>query len=273
MVTWASVEEAQEWLTGSIDALEQGNWRLALQLCGGDVVATEFGLVELGLLLSAAATSIYSLGIGDVSAARRQLSAGAGMLPPFLRRAGADGHVLANLVPRPSSAQPLRSVLAWRAARILWREQCLIAELLNRLREHDSPRDHLVEAYIQRMGEVEFSPFSWYRPARPTPRPRRKPVDPSVTLTRLDMLLRASRLRKLALPEAGDVSQSPWHDIGGPRGLRAEALSRLASRPEPLGPETKHLSDPIPIRLGHLRAWEYARQWRIDVGHAESDRQ
>jgi hypothetical protein len=271
MVTWALVAAAPEWLTWSIDALERGNWRLALQLCGADVVATEAGLVELAAILSTTAIGISSLGIGDVAAAIPQFSAAAKMLPPIFKRPGADDHVLASVPPRASSDQPVLSLLTWGAARILWREQSFVSELLSWLRENHRPRDCLVEAYSLRMGEVEFSPDFWDRQTRPAGALQVQEPDPLIT--RKDLLRRASWLRKLVLPETGDVSQSVWHDIGGPVGLRAAALSRLGRRSRPLGPETKHPSDPIPIRLGHLRAWECARQWRIDVGRAQSDRQ
>jgi hypothetical protein len=88
-----------------------------------------------------------------------------------------------------------------------------------------------------------------------------------VTPSRRVFLQRASNLRKLAFPKAGDVSESVWKDIGGHWGLRAQAQTRLASRSlTPWANETG-IRASVPLRLGHLRAWEYARQWKRDLDY------
>jgi hypothetical protein len=118
----------------------------------------------------------------------------------------------------------------------------------------------MVQAYIQFMFEVEFSPFDWYRPTKESTRD-----DPPVTPTRTDMCRRASNLRKLAVPMAGDVSKNVWLDIGGHRGLRAEAQAKLSALPlTPWAKETG-LRGQVPVRLGRRRAWEHAQQWKRDL--------
>jgi hypothetical protein len=262
MATGASAQSEQHRLPRSIEALEDGDYRTALNLCNKGMAAEDPRIAMLAVLLRTTAGGIHALACGEVASAIRQFSTAAAMLPPALKHLDRYGRPVATLVAEPLSES--FPIAAWtcRSARILWREQHLIAHLLWRLSEPASARDHMIEACMQFLREVEFMPFSWHRPTRGITLD-----DPPVTATRGDICRRASNLRKLSQPRKGDVSQSVWHDIGGYRGLRTEALFTLANRP--LTPWPKSVD--VPIRFGHQDAWDYATHWknRLSAGKSQ----
>jgi hypothetical protein len=267
MVARGSSGAKQHWLPHSMSALEVGDWRTALRLGGWAFVNGEGPEIPmLAVTLRTTAAAMRDQAAGDLAATTRQLSDAAGMLPPRLRRLSPDAQLLASLTPEPLGTSPTGPAFwAWRVARVIWREQWLIADLRDELVRFPSPRDHLIEAYIQFMFEVEFSPYSWYRP------PQKTWPYPAVTPARDDLCRRASNLRKLVEPTHGDVSQSVWQDIGRHCGLRAAAQERLAERP--LLPEMDRIAawSDLPVRRGRQRAWEHARQWVSDLDYfAES---
>ena len=255
------VTREQHWLPRSILALEVGDWLAALDLCRRDTTAEDpLEVARIAVVLRTAAGALRAQAAGDVASARRQLFDAAAMLPSGLTRPNIHGGRLANPIQIPfGDSHSTLASSTWRLARIVWREQTLIADLMRQLVKYSSPRDHLVEAYIQFMFEIEFSPFSWYRPKSGNGR-----HDHQVTPTRCDLCRRASNLRKLALPRTGDVSKSVWLDIGGHRGLRAAAQLRLANRL--LTPRAMESAE-MPVRLGRRRAWEHARLWIQDLGY------
>jgi hypothetical protein len=261
MATGASAQSEQHRLPRSIQALEDGNYRTALNLCNEDIAAEDRRIAMLAVLLRTTAGGIYALAYGEVASAIRQFSDAAAMLPPALTHLDRNGLPVADLVPEPLGDLRPIATWTWRSARILWREQQLVAYLLRRLTKASSARDHLVEACIQFMCEVEFMPFAWYRPTSGI-----KADDPPVTATRSDICRRASNLRKVSQPRKGDVSQSVWHDIGAYRGLRMEALFTLAYRPMTPWPK----SFDVPIRFGHQDAWDYATHWKNRLNAKES---
>jgi len=196
---------------------------------------------------------------GDVAAAERQYRDATALLPPRLRRSISDG----TLVQMPASG-PAKAVQPhWlrRAALVLWREQELIGDLRIRLDQFSRARDYLVEACIAFANEIDFSPFTWRAGVEDTR------FLPAVIPSRKDLCTRATRLRRLVSARAGDVTESVWKDIGGYRGLRAEAMARLAERS--LVPWSAAVNRILlePVRRGHLRAWEYARTLRDDLGY------
>ncbi len=263
MVARASSGAQQQWLPHSMSALEVGDWRTALRLGGQSFLSGDRPEIPtLATAVRITAAGMRDQAAGDLAAAIRQFSDAAAMLPPPLRRSSGNDQCLANLTLEPrhfSSAQS--GYWAWRAALVIWREQWLIDDLRDKLVKFPAPRDQLVEAYIQFMMQVEFSPYSWYRPAR-----RVRP-QPAVTPTRGDLCRRASNLRKLVRPRDSDVSQSVWQDIGGHCGLRATAQETLAQRP--LLPDISDIpgQTAIPVPRGRQRACEYAQQWIADLDY------
>jgi hypothetical protein len=264
MVTGASAQSEQHRLPRSIEALEVGDCRTALGLCNDDMAAEDPRIAQLAVLIRTTAGGIRALAEGDVASAVRQFSDAAAILPPALTHPDRYGRPVANLVPEPLGDMYPIAAWTWRSARILWREQHLNAYLLRRLTSASSARDHLVEACIQFMCEVEFMPFAWYRPTRGITYD-----DPPVTATRGELCRRASNLRKLGQPRKGDISQSVWQDVRGYRGLRTEALFRLADGLlTPLA--SKDIRADVPLRIGHQRASKYAMQWKEDIDYHQS---
>jgi hypothetical protein len=266
MVTARASAREQHRLPRSILALEVGDWCTTLELCSDGLDDGHLESAMLAVVLRTAAGGICALAAGDLASARRQFFDAAALLPAGLTRPGRDGRRLASLTSEPSGAGcSANARWTWQTARIVWREQSLIADLITQLIKSPAPRDHMVQAYIQFMFEVEFSPFAWYRPTKECTL-----NDPPVTPTRIDMCRRASNLRKLAVPMAGDVSKNVWLDIGGHRGLRAEAQARLADRPlTPWATETS-LRGQVPVRLGRRRAWNHAQLWKRDLDYENS---
>ena len=131
MVARASSGAAQHWLPRSMAALEVGDWRTALRLGGRAFVNGEGPEIPmLAVTLRTAAAAMRDQAAGDLAAAVRQLSDGAGMLPPRLRRLSPEAQLLASLTPEPLGTSPIGPAFwAWRAARVIWREQWLIADL------------------------------------------------------------------------------------------------------------------------------------------------
>lgn len=185
MVAGAWGRSEQHPLLRSIAALEVGDWATALWFGTRDLVnAVDPTLPLLAVVLRTTAGGMRDQAAGDVAAARRQYSDAARPLPAALSQPTAAGQRAAVLAPEPTGHWTgSDEYCTWRAARIIWREQTLITDLLQLLTEKPSPRDHLVEAYIQFQFEVEFSPYSWSRPHNgtgpipPSPRPARTCAD------------------------------------------------------------------------------------------------
>ena len=264
MVTDAAARLEQELLRPAIRALEVGNWNNASALFNvAQTAGDRSDAVSLVVIVRTIAGAMGSQASGDIQAAIRQYAAAEAMLPPGLTRTTSDGvrRVALPVAEPVGNGEAMIARLFWRAARIIWREQYLIDDLRQQLRRLAKPRDHLIEAYIQFQFEVEFSPFAWDE------LPKRTQPDPPVTPSRSSICRRASHLRKLALPRTGDVSETVWKDIGGHRGVRATAQARLAERPLTPWVDEIGLRVSIPVRFGRQRAWEHARQWKLDLNY------
>ena len=76
---------------------------------------------------------------------------------------------------------------------------------------------------------------------------------------RHDICVRASHLRQFANVRNVSVNERAWNRMGGYPGVREHALRVLASEPVTRGRQD------FPVRLGRLRAWNYAREWLGDT--------
>jgi hypothetical protein len=204
---------------------------------------------------------------GRLLGAWEALDAAAALLPTWLfRRGGSTGTALAVLAPEPPAAVPVDGLLAWRLARLVWREQFELDDLRRSVAARRcTPRDELIEAGIQHLFWVEFDHCAFYRPAPGAPS-----RDDGTTVDRLRsvLCLRGSRLRQFADPTAGNLSQAVWQDIGGYRGLCAAAFDRLADRPAPVPWGGLPAAAGLVVRRGRLRAWQHAgwrREDRVSV--------
>jgi hypothetical protein len=251
-------------------ALEVGDWRAVLHLArtrpDARIVVGSARDTQLAAMLRLMARSMELQAMGDAHDAWDRLEEAAKGLPIALRMpVRASQPSLAALVLEPPGGRA-DVMLTWRAARLVWREQFELAGLRRRFAPGlMKPRDELVEACIEHISWIEFDPFTWYRPAGgrtsgPTDRT-------SVARERSLLCSRGTRLRQFADPTAGEISQSVWRDIGGYRGLCAEALDRLADRPTPAPWCGAERTAGLEVRRGRLRAWEYARDRGDDLGY------
>lgn len=254
-------------------ALEHGDWRSAMTLLSIDGASSE-GLAAVAGLL---ALSMFCQAIGDVGAAWQHLDDVARILPAGLTRSTAAEPVRrVNLPRRPEPTDPtdqrgaLIPAVMVVACRIAWREQTELLSLRDRFRAPGrTPREELVDACIEYLMWVEFDPWTWQHRSADPRSPQTGVVLPRSfgTPHRTDMCARASALRRLAIPQLGDLSESVWKDIGAYRGLRGQALRRLADRP--LVPAQRAYTDAagldVPVRSGRRAAWNYAQSWVHDV--------
>ena len=261
MVTGAA-NRPPEWTSLSIRDLEVGDWRRAFILPAGPIVDHDrLQPAHLVVIMRTTADAMRSQATGDIDGAASRYGTASAMLPAVIARMSRNGQRHA-MVARPATTEdPIRANGYWKVACVIWREQLLIEELFTQLNSGSRARDYLIEAYIHFMFELEFLPFACYRPTKEVPAPY-----PETLPSRDDLCRRATRLRNAAQPKGADVSKSVWDDLGGYRGLRAAALTRLADRPlTPWGGDDPS-SEGMPVRLGRLRAWQHARTWRHDVG-------
>ena len=252
-------------LLDALRALEGGDWRRVLR----DVEAMS-GTAHDGIrlrstvLLNLVAHSMRLQAQGRPLDAWDRLDEAASLLPPGHRRPDtAEGGSLALLTPAPPRVAPVEQELAWRSARLVWREQHELAELRHKFgNDATRPRDELVEAFIEHLSWVEFDPWT-YRTVPPSPA---WADGPTVEDFRSTLCMRADLLREFANPAARvSVSKAAWQDIGGYRGLRAAALAELARRAAPTPGSVTGRATDIPVRRGRARAWEYARRGRGEL--------
>lgn len=266
MCTGEVGEQLRQTLRVILRALEVGDWDTALHAApthpAGRPVGGSAQLVHAATALRIIAHSMWRQVEGDVHGASDQLTQAVGYLPHEYGQ-GANP-TLAALRPGPDG-RTFTAEVAWRAARIIWREQYELAELLAEFAPGlMTPREELTAAYREHMFWVEFDPYTW---TRPTNGSRRRARPPTPDRSRKSLCLRATALRHYGDLTQCDVSQSVWRDVGALRGLYAEALDQLANRKAPASwcgqPDTRGL----PVRRGRLRAWQYARTWRNDLGY------
>jgi hypothetical protein len=237
-------------------ALEVGDWR-HVGHCRSPVALPE-GSASLVALQRVVASSMAAQARGDVEAAWQQLGDAARLLPRAFTRPLTHGDTRLVVLMPPPTAEPGVAWWIWQMARVIWREQRELEDLRARLRSEDSPRFDLTCAGIEYLRWVEFDPFVWCRPAVDGDRA-------GVDRRRSDLCARANRLRKFAEPTATDLSASVWRHLDGYRGLRGEALTWLAHHDLVPWASGNALADAVPVRLGRLRAWDYARLWHADL--------
>jgi hypothetical protein len=252
----------------AVAALEAGNWRAAIALLRADGSSHDRLTAAANLL----ALSMFCQAIGDVDAALRHLDAAARILPSTLTREDRANQLILVNPPRLADQDPAEHSPAhqtWSVCRIAWREQTELIAIRDRFRlSSRTARDELIDACIEYLIWVEFDPWTWRHPNQDQWLRQLGIVVPASfgIPRRKDMCARASALRKLAIATLGDVSESVWKDIGGYRGLREQALRRMARRPPAawnrgLAPSTQD----VPAQRGRSAAWSYAQTWASDV--------
>jgi hypothetical protein len=242
-------------LDGVAVALDRGDWRTAtLGLFEGGAAGVHAELVDVVFCLRCVNRDLTFQSVAaDVQAAWYQVEAA-------VRKLGID----------PKSklgAEPARHLhdglthLRWATTRLVMREYADLAALRLIFQELPRGRSELVYGAVEHLTLIEFDPFTV----------RVHPQDRELTSlddeayrrwragNRLDICARASQLRQFADVRNGSVNERAWHRMGGYPHVRELALRVLADEPVTRGrPE-------LPVRLGRLRAWGYARDWLGDT--------
>lgn len=239
----------------TILALEVGHWR-SVFLPGSTSTASgapggSAGLVRLGGLLRMVARSMQLQMHGRVRDAWDQLDAAAAALPAGFRGRGSGAELLP---PRPPDSDA-DAALVWAAGRVIWRERSELSVLRARVAPMGA-RDLLIEAVVEDLCWVDLDPFTYVPPASPFHEDGTR-----VERTSAVVRSRGTDLRRFADATACRISPHVWDRAGGYRGLRAEALLRLAERPiaAPWCADDRALD--LSVRAGRLIAWNHAREW------------
>ena len=246
------------------DDLNAGFWRPVRRPpeFEGHPIAGPEHLVRCATALRLTARSMQRQAQGQVQGAWELLGQAAALLPlQLVRRSRLTGVALAVLRPLPADGDPDEVKLVVGIARLIYREQFELAELRDRFAPGKTKaRDQLIEGCIRYLGWVQFDPGTFYRTSR-----RGSMWDDGTTVepSRRVICGFGTAVRRFGDPTADtDLSQAPWQDIGGYRGLAAAALDRLAERPAAT-PWCE--ASGLVARRGCLRAWEYAQQRREDL--------
>jgi hypothetical protein len=254
-------------LTRLAAALEVGYWRRVLRPpeFGGQVVSGGEHVVRCAMALRLVAISMQRQAQGRLLDGWDRLSEAASLLPARLFQCDAStGVALALLSPVAPGGATAEERLAVAVARLVWREQAELRDLRERFApERMKAHDELIEAIIHYLFWVEFDPSTYCRRSS-----KQWSWDDGVTVerSRTAFCRRASEIRRLGDPTATvAVSQAPWQDGGGFRGLYPEALDLLAEREEPAPWCGRRGTSGLVVRRGRLRAWQYARRRREDL--------
>lgn len=251
-----SPHQPRSWLEVAARALEVGDWWHVDH--SRPSVALPEGSASLVALQRVVASSMAAQARGHVEVAWQQLGNAARLLPRGLSRPPTHGDTRLVVLMPPPTDEPDVARWIWQTARVIWREQHELEDLRARLSSEDSPRFDLTCAGIEHLRWGEFDPFVWCRPAVSGDRA-------GVHRSRSNLCARANRLRKFAEPTAKDLSASVWRHLDGYHGLRAEALTWLAHHDLVPWTSGNALADAVPVRLGRLRAWDYAKLWHADL--------
>jgi hypothetical protein len=243
-------------LTGTTRALERGNWPVLTLAVLRHLAGPTEQRARLGAIQLLVAASQRSQARGEVVEADEHLDTAARALPPTFRRIE-RGRCYAVL-PGPPPADDPESVLIWRTARMILRDQRGLDEHRARLRPGRlSPHEVLVVAYVEFLRWVACDYVVTTHHAE-LPGVCCEPR--SAALRR-----RANDLCRLASPTAPDLGEGVWRGSGGPVRLEVEALADLAAGAlvPPDGPGA--LPPSVPVRCGRAEAYRRARQRGEDL--------
>lgn len=239
-----------------VEVLDRGDWRKATEeLAGCGDAGTEEAVVAVQFCLRCVCRSMrLQCAIGDVEEALCELERAMARLVGLGRAARVVGGGRLALLAEPALDRPLAH-LVWATTRLVLRELEDIEALRATFEDLRRGTPELVYACVEHLTWVEFDPWT----ARLHPRDQELLGLDDEAYGRFrtgnpgDISARATNLRHLASVRAGSVSRRTWHRQGGYPAFREAALLVLAHEPV-----SRSRTD-WPIRLGRVRACEYAR--------------
>jgi hypothetical protein len=243
-----------------VEVLNRGDWRSAKEalLRGVDAGQRE-SVVGVQVCLRRVCRCMWlQCALGDVESAHRELERARTVLVQLGVRTAADGGLL--LPARPARKQRVQ-YLVWSATRLVARETADLAAVRAIFGDIGRGRPELVHACVEHLTWIEFDPWTVRMHVRDQ---ELLDIDDDAyarfrTVNPMDISARATNLRHFAAVRTGSVSRRTWNRLGGHAAVREAALLVLAGEPV-----TRGRTD-CPLRLGRLRAWEYARRLRDDT--------
>ena len=245
-----------------IEALDRGHWRRASETLrrGADAEGQEAVVGMIFSLRCVCRCQWLQCAFGDGERARDELERATARLVRLGPVAGTVRGGRLQLLAEPPRELPLAHLL-WGTIRVLMREQADLDAVRLIFEDIRRGRSELIYACVEYLTWVEFDPFT----------ARVHPWDQDLlgldddayarfrTVNRQDVSARATNLRHLAAVRTGSVSKRTWARLGGSPAVREAALLTLASEPV-----TRGRTD-CPVRLGRVRAWEYAQRLADDT--------
>ena len=246
-------------LEHTVEVLDRGDWRKAteaLRRCGD--AGTEEAVVAVLFCLRCVCRCMWlQCAFGDVVRARDEIERALARLVP-LSRTTTGGRL--TLPAEPAHEWHLPH-LVWSTTRLVLRERTDLLAVRAIFENLRRGTPELVYACVEHLTWVEFDPWT----ARLHPRDQELLGLDDAEYARfrtgnpLDISTRATNLRQLAAAREGSVTRRTWHRLGGYPAVREAALLVLAAEPV-----TRGRTD-WPIRLGRVRAHEYARRLADDT--------
>jgi hypothetical protein len=239
-------------LTETTCALELGQWWLPAI---GQPVSEACTEAEAWLLSihRVVAEGMRARAFGDVVAAWTWFQEAARLLPHRARTRAPDGGGWLVLVePAPATTD---GELWWVycSTRVIRREQDALVglrDLFERLVRDGADEEQLVAATVEYLGVVECDTGVWEAVGR----------GEAVSIERSpgNLCRRVDRLRRFAVPTAGDFRVSQWRRSGGYRGVHAKALRHCAASPLVEWAQGERAQE-VPVRRGRELLWNFAR--------------
>ena len=243
-----------------VDLLARGDWRSAKEDLrrGGDAGGQRAVVDVMACLRRVANCQWLQCSSGDVEAALRELERAVPVLLRLgARRAGA-GRLVVPAEPAHDRDLPH---LVWSTTRLVAREHADLEDLRLVFGDISRGARELVYAAAEHLTWVEFDP--WTVRVHEHDQELLGLDDEAYarfrTLNPRDISARATNLRHLAAVRKGTVASRTWHRMGGYGAVREAALLVL------VGDKRARDRTELPVRLGRLRAVEYAKGLRDDT--------
>jgi hypothetical protein len=245
-----------------IEVLCRGDWRKAMETLRrcGDAGPHEAVVAVLFCLRCVCRCMWLQCAFGEVERALGEIERAEARLARLDRASRATGGGRVTLLAEPGPERP-EAHLVWATTRLVLRERTDLEAVRAIFESIRRGAPELVHATVEHLTWVEFDP--WTARLHPHDQELLGLDDDAYARFRTgnprDISTRATHLRHLAAVRGGSVTRRTWHRLGGYPAVREAALLVLAEEGA-----TRGRTD-WPIRLGRLRAYQYARRLADDT--------